>query len=458
MKKALRECAEKTRTWRNKGALRALAEKYSGELKLSAATVAAQLLPLAALPAIGRLVPPESYGGYGLFLSAVNTASPLICLKYDAAVVTVREDKRAAMLAAACGALCAAAGAFALLLAAVASMLMPLPRWAWLLPAALGLSGGYYGANGVCLRDGRYTRIAAAAALRSAVLGAAQLLLCRVCAAIPALDGKEGFALALALGLTVSYLAGLLTLLPPALALVKRYRYSRKICSGEYICPKNVRGVMKKYLPFVRFTFPAAGAASVASNLLSPVVSFVYGAAALGCYTVAAKALSAPVTVISSPVSQVYFRDISQRMTRERMTSALRLLTLLAIPVYLALFLLAGPVLPLLFGGGWAEAAWLIRLLCPLYAIRFVTVPFFSTAIVAGRQREALRWQKRLLTWTLVSLSTAFLPSAPFALLMTAYSVALGAGSVAFCRYNFRIAAEAQDKRLFPEGGGHAQA
>ncbi len=423
-----------------------LVRKYSGELKLSAATVLSQLLPLITLPLIGKLTPPEGYGSYGLFLSIVGMVSPLICLKYDAAVVTIRDDKRAAMLTVSCLGLCAAAGALALLLACAATLLSSPPLWRWLLPSALFFSGGYYGAGGVCLRDGRYSRIAAAQALRSGVLGLSQLLFCRICAALSALGGAEHFAAALALGLTLSYIAGCLPLLPPATALVKRYRYTRELCSGDYICLKNVRRVMREYLPFVRFTFPAAGAASVASNILSPVIALAYGQAALGCYTVAARALAAPITVISTPVSQVYFRDVSKKLTRERMVSALRLLVLLALPVYLLLFLLAGPVLPLLLGGGWADAAWLIRLLCPLYAVRFVTVPFFSTAIVAGRQREALRWQRRLLRWTLVSLTTAFLPSAPFALLMTGYSFALGLCSAAFCRYNFRIAAQTESR------------
>ena len=398
-----------------KGVFRRLFRKYSGELKLSAATVASQLLPLITLPMIGRLVPPDSYGGYGLFLSVVSMISPLICLKYDAAVVTIRDDKRAAMLAVSCGALCASAGLLAFLLAVLVSYFAAPPVWFWLLPAALSFSGGYYGTNGICLRDGRYSRIAAAAAIRSATLGVAQLLLCRICAALPSCKiGRDAlFASALALGLTLSYLAGGLTMLPPALALIKKYRYSREICSGDHICP-----------------------------------------AQLGCYTVAAKALAAPVTVISNPVSQVYFHDVSKNMTRVRMNSALRLLTLLAVPVYLLLFLLAEPVLPLLFGSDWAAAAWLIRLLCPLYAVRFVTVPFFSTAIVAGKQREALRWQKRLLFWTLVSLVTAFLPSSPFALLMTAYSAALGLCSIAFCRYNFRIALSASHAPQIPPDGG----
>ena len=439
-----------------KGVFRRLFRKYSGELKLSAATVASQLLPLITLPMIGRLVPPDSYGGYGLFLSVVSMISPLICLKYDAAVVTIRDDKRAAMLAVSCGALCAAAGLLAFLLAVLVSYFAAPPVWFWLLPAALSFSGGYYGTNGICLRDGRYSRIAAAAAIRSATLGVAQLLLCRICAALPSCKiGRDAlFASALALGLTLSYLAGGLAMLTPALTLIKKYRYSREICSGDHICTRNVLRTMREYLPFVRFTFPAAGAASVASNILSPVISFVYGPAQLGCYTVAAKALAAPVTVISNPVSQVYFHDVSKNMTRVRMNSALRLLTLLAVPVYLLLFLLAEPVLPLLFGSDWAAAAWLIRLLCPLYAVRFVTVPFFSTAIVAGKQREALRWQKKLLFWTLVSLVTAFLPSAPFALLMTAYSMALGLCSLAFCRYNFRIAVSAADAPQIPPDGG----
>ena len=427
--------------------IKKLAAKYSGELKLAVSTVAAQLLPMAVLPMIMRAVSPEGYGSYGLFHSIVSMAAPLLCLKYDTAVVTVREDKFAAMLAISCVGLSAAAGVLALGVTAVLSFWAELPFWAWLLSPTLLFAGIFQGANGVCLRSGAYGRIAFSATVRSITLALTQLALAKLFGSTPRED-----AAALAAGAAVSYAAGSLPLLAPLLSLTGKYRYSTQNCSGYYICTKNILETMRKYIPFVRFTFPAAGAASVASNILSPVISLFYGSAALGCYSVAAKALAAPITVISNAVSQVYFRDVSQKISAKRMGSTFRLLVLLALPIYLLLFLAADPLLPRLFGQEWAASAWLIRLLAPLYAVRFVTVPFFSTVIAANRQQDALKWQKRLLLSVVLSLAVIFAPKAPFALLMVSYSLALGWCSIAFCRYNFKLVKKEEERYGTAEG------
>ena len=417
--------------------IKKLAKGYSGELKLALSTVVAQILPMAVLPLIMTAVTPEGYGSYGLFHSLVSAAVPLTCLKYDTALVTVKEDKFAAMLAVSCVGLGLAAGALVLVITAVLSFWLVLPCWAWLLSPTLLFAGIFQGANGVCLRSGKYGRIALSVTVRSGSLALIQLLLSRILN-----GGHQADAAGLAVGASVSYAAGCIPLLTPLLSLMGRYRYNTKECGGYYICTKNIFGTMRKYIPFLRFTFPAAGAASVASNILSPVISLFYGSAALGCYSVAAKALAAPITVISNAVSQVYFRDVSQKLSPNRTKASLRLLMLLALPIYLLLFFAADPLLPRLFGEEWASAAWLIRLLTPLYAVRFVTVPFFSTAIAANRQRDALKWQKRLLVATLISLAVIFLPNAPFALLMTSYSLALGWCSIAFCKFNLKLVRE----------------
>lgn len=420
-------------------AIKQMAEKYTGEIKLSFSTVVSQLLPMMVLPVIMQIVTPEGYGSYSLFYSVVAMVSPLLCLKYDTAIVTIRDDKYAAMLAAGCIILCLTAGAVTWLLLIAVSLFVQIPVWGWLLVPTVFFSGLHQGENGICLRDGAYGRMAAAVMVRSITLAVTQLALCRIFQKIPSVNQTEREAAGLAIGLMLSYFAGCIPMLFPMILLVRRYRYSADICEGEHICIRNIVESMRKYLPFVRFTFPAAGAASIASNILSPVISLFYGSAALGCYSVAAKALGAPITVISNPIAQVYFRDVSQKITGKRMHSMRKLLIRLAIPIYALLFLGAESVFPLFFGKEWRDAAWLIRLLIPLYAVRFVTVPFFSTAIAAGKQKEALQWQKRLLMAAVLSLTVILIPKAPYSLLMVSYSVALGWCSIAFCRYNFRI-------------------
>lgn len=127
----------------------------------------------------------------------------------------------------------------------------------------------------------------------------------------------------------------------------------------------------------------------------------LFSAGALGSYSLAVRLLSAPISLVSSPVGQAYLSRAGEKGLLAKVTRGLLPLGTLG---YGALFLLAGPAVRLLFGPGWEPAILYLRLLLPLYLVRFVTVPTSTAAIARGRQKATALWQGGMLLLAAVPL------------------------------------------------------
>ena len=78
-------------------------------------------------------------------------------------------------------------------------------------------------------------------------------------------------------------------------------------------------------------------------------------------------------------------------------------LAIIGIVPFGVLFLFGDPILPFFLGGEWKGTAAL-KLVIPLFAVRFVVTPLTSSAIALGKQKATLLWQCCLL-------GTVLLPS-----------------------------------------------
>ncbi|NDY92604.1 hypothetical protein G3A44_15550, partial [Ideonella sp. TBM-1] len=133
-------------------------------VRLAGAAVVAQLLPLAVLPWLTRLVAPAALGHWALWTSVAANLATVACGRYEYAIVRPRHPAAARGLLALCLVLAAAGAAGALVLAALAvgawgglgggaagsaDLQAGLQAWlgqgggllAWALAPALGLAG-----------------------------------------------------------------------------------------------------------------------------------------------------------------------------------------------------------------------------------------------------------------------------------------------------------------------------
>lgn len=342
---------------------------------LTTGSALAQLLPMAAAPFLSRLYAPGELGAYALFVSALNVTGQLSCFKYDLALAVASTEGQAA-------------GLLRLSLwisGGIALLLLPLGwfsesiaayfsadsfLWVGLLAPATLLYGFHAALLGANLRLRDTGAICRANVVRAVVLAVGQPLLFPM------------GALGLCLGHLFSYGTACLPLAHGAGPLFQNR-------DGGKLLP-----LLRGNRSFALYTLPGSLLGNLSYSVAGYGFARLFSADALGSYSLAVRLLSAPIALISTPVGQAYLSHAGERGLLSRVTRGLIPLGILG---YGGLFLLAGPVVRLIFGPGWEPAIPYLRLLLPLYLVRFVTVPTSTAAIARGGQRATALWQAGML-------------------------------------------------------------
>lgn len=352
---------------------------------LMGGSVVSQLIPFAASPLLGRIYSPELFSVLALFLSTVNILDVFATLKYDLAVVVAENDDDASGTFWLCVVINTVLSALVLLLMPAVARLLPGfagqdGGWLYLVPFSVLFTSLFSTLSYYNLRLGRYKRITQANIVRSVAAAALQIGL-----------GLLGFgAYGLMLGQTGAYLAGCVMLLYDA----RRY------------LPRPHRGLLracaKRHREFPIYTLPGTLANTLSYNLISYFLKAFFVPAQLGYYSLVNQVLSAPLTVISGAVGNVFLKrsadDANANTLGVKTFDAItRTLFFLSVPIFAVLYFFASPLLRFFLGEQWAAAGDIVRVLTPMFLVRFVVTPVTGSAIVAGRQGASMVWQLSLL-------------------------------------------------------------
>ena len=384
---------------------------------LTAGSALAQLLPMLASPLLARLYTPGELGTYAIFISTLNLTGQLACFKYDLALTVASGERQASGLLRLSLFLC---GGVSLLLLSLGLFARPISsyfsassyKWVWLIaPAtfAVGVHAAFVGAN---LKLQNTGAICLANAIRGAVLALGQPLL--------SFWGAEGICL----GHVLAYGAACLPLCQGTCSLLRENGEGQK---------QKLFTLLRDNRSFPLYTLPGSLLGNLAYSLAGYGFARLFSAGALGNYSLAVRLLSAPISLISAPVGQVYLSRSGEKGLLSKVTRGLFPLGMLG---YGALFLLAGPAVRLLFGPGWEPAILYLRLLLPLYLVRFITVPTSTAAIAQGRQKATALWQGGMLLLAAVPLGV---PGIGPAMFLFFHAVLLSMGYLGFYCYCYGL-------------------
>jgi len=353
---------------------------------MGAGTAVAQAIPLAAGPLLTRLYDPYEFGlmtstvALALLLSVVATA------RYELAIVLPESDRDAQTVAGAAAVLativCAAAMAFVALAEMAAPAMagssrlgpwiMAVPVMAWLM--ACGQIG-----NCIANRARDYPRMAAAAIAQQAVTAAIACLLGVVSAPFN--------------GLIAGRMAG-----NAAYALAFRQRLRRLIVerTRTWSLPE-CRDVCRRYRQFPQYNLPYSLVGSFSRDFIVLALTYRHYVEAAGLYGVARMVVSAPVFFVSSTLTQVFFREASERIgtpifsalvARMLRTVASAGAPLLAWLAYWGPELFGG-----IFGPGWRQAGVYAAALCVPASLHLLSSWTTRTFEVCQQQRTSFRLQ-----------------------------------------------------------------
>jgi O-antigen/teichoic acid export membrane protein len=348
-------------------------------------TVAAQIFPALAAPLITRVYRPLEFGAFAIALAAFGVLAPIVCLRYDIAVVLPEHEEDAAPIAGLCLAI-AAAWALALVLPLVlAERYAPQPRYRELallllamLPASLLMQGCQTVAQAWSLRIQNFRAISVATASQSFVTVVCQLLFGKFIAASP---------FTLIAGALMGNAAAVLVLLPVLTSAVLP-----AVCAHA---PRTrVAAAAREYRRFPLITGPYAffGQASARGTLI--VLSYWVSAAIVGQYALAQRITLIPVVTVAAAMSQVFYSRAARRIDERRTSHVVRAMLCISPwivgPFFMLLMLFGTPIFAFAFGAEWAESGRLAGILAAASLARSSTAWLDRIFDIRAKQHLAL--------------------------------------------------------------------
>ncbi len=214
------------------------------------------------------------------------------------------------------------------------------------------------------------------------------------------------------------FLANVISLVPSTVVLLllaksgsgaSAFAWSRVVSSLSMGCVM-VASVPRHYMPGVarsalsvlfKFGLPLAGANFIYFILLNVDYAFVgrmMGAVALGVYMLAFTLASSPSLLLGNVINSVAMPAFSRvkhdpDLLRNAMTSALRVVSLILMPMCGLMMVLARPIVLTLYGAKWTASAEVLSILSLYGAISIICVLFANMLTSLGKAKFTLAVQ-----------------------------------------------------------------
>lgn len=344
-----------------------------------------QALTLLASPLVSRLYTPGDFGILAVYASLLAVIAVAASLRYELAIPLPADERTAVSVLVLSLALVTGttvvAGAAVWMFGEQIGVLVGAPEIAeylWLLPVGVLALGLYQALSYWAVRKRAYGRIAKTRLAQGASSVVVQL----------GLGILQFGPVGLILGQVAGQASGTTSFVSLAL------RDNRPELAA--VDAAGIRAAAKRYDRFPKYATAGALLNSSSVQLPSVFITALFGASVAGWYFFALRLLRAPLNMLSSSVSQVFYgeaprlaeTDPGALLTLFNRTS--RRLFLLAVLPLGAIAVLGPWTFGILFGAQWTEAGVFARLLAPYLLIQFAFGPVSQIFSILESQRMLL--------------------------------------------------------------------
>ena len=179
---------------------------------------------------------------------------------------------------------------------------------------------------------------------------------------------------------------------------------------------RQVVSLAKKHYKQVVYSTPALFANSFSYNSITLFIEMLFGMSVVGLYSISVRILGIPLSVISGNVSKVFFQQASLEFRktgayRKTYIKSFMFLLVISIPMTIGMIMLGPWVCKTFFGDEWIIAGEYIRILAPMFGVRFIATALSPGLIISRKQNYELWIQILLLLTSVVSFLIALLMS-----------------------------------------------
>jgi len=357
-------------------------------------TAIAQIIPIAILPLLTRIVPTDQLGAYFVWLGATSVLIIIASARLDMAIFLAQSEEQVRGIFEAVLIISIGVGV-AGLLTAIAFQQFP----------------------GKSLVEGVAGRYSVAWATYAVVMANCQTLMAvyvyraqfeRMAYGKVVLAGSVALT-QLGLSLAGAGLDGLVYgQLAVSFIITIALMYSAELAPASLLANVNLTGLtqtLKRYYRFPVIAMPCDFINTFAAQIPLFLIAMRYGAASVALYALSLRVINGPIGLLANSVLAV-FKEQASRDFREKGNCldayryTFRSLLLMALIPFTLLFLFGEQAFVLIFGQDWALAGRFAELLTPMYFTKFIASPMSYTLYIANKQVQDLGWQIVLLAMT----------------------------------------------------------
>nr|WP_277750906.1 oligosaccharide flippase family protein [Anaerobacillus alkaliphilus] len=348
---------------------------------LSSGVILAQIIALVCQPIITRLYTAEDFGVLAIVTSIVTMCIPLVTLQYQMGIVTAKDDEEANIVCALTFyLLCFMVLIMSIVLITIDNLnpriFEQVGNWIYVSLPLLLFSGFAKIADSYNNRFEQYKLMSSIALIRSITSNFLKIFLGLF---------KVGF-----LGLIISQFVATIF----GIRRQSNYIISKKseILSSTY---QEMKHVAIKYRVQPLFSMPGLFVSVCSFSILPIFITSLYSIEDAGYFFLSMTILAIPLSLVSSNVGKVFFRKATLEKEKKgdfynTFKSTVILLIFIAIVGFSILWLIAEPLFSLVFGPEWLKSGTFVKILIPLFAIRFVVTGLMHGFIISGRQKFKL--------------------------------------------------------------------
>jgi O-antigen/teichoic acid export membrane protein len=353
-------------------------------LTLITGTTIAQAIPVAVSPILARLYSPQDFGVFALYMAVTSILSVVATGRYEQAIMLPREDEDAENVVALSLIISTLISFMLLVIATIwntpITALLGNPeigRWLYLVPVSVLLMGAYNSFNYWLNRQKKFGIMSTNRIMQSSLTAAGQLGL--------------GFSPSGSAGLITSFIGGWLV---ATFSAARFYNY-KSFC----LRPASIIASAKLYRDYPGLSAPSSLLDSASTQTPVFFLTKGYDAATVGFFSLAIRALSAPSSVISTSIGQVYFQKISVLIHSDPnsiLSEVLRTtkkLTIIAAVTFIPFMLIGDRIFGFIFGEDWRVAGEYVEILSPALMMRFIVSPLSTIFLATGNVRLGALWQ-----------------------------------------------------------------
>lgn len=355
-------------------------------LTLMTGTTIAQAIPIAISPILTRIYTPEDFGVFALYMALASILSVVATGRYELAIMLPKKDEDAMNIVALSIGISFFVSFISLIIVSVFNSQITnllgnpeISNWLYFIPVTVLLTGVYQSFNYWSNRKKQYKRLALSRITQSGATATANLGM-----------GSGGLGTS---GLILGQILGQSV----AATILGRMVWREDRGKVEQIKKLKIFALIKKYLDFPKINMFHAFLNDVKNLIVNVILIRCYSSFVLGQFYMVNRILLLPSGLVGSSISQVLYKEVSNKYNRKEdfskdiLNTIVKLFLFGLIPFFIIVFF-GKEIFVFLLGKNWEVAGSFASSFALYVLFHFVASPISVVPLVVNKQKQAFYW------------------------------------------------------------------